>query len=88
MSSLLEILGRAIAIDVADLMWHWLNTVRLPKDLEESPRRDHLSRIVELMGELKLDTAAEQLRLYLFENPSCIFGRMAAAAICLRSSQL
>ncbi|HLB73366.1 MAG TPA: tetratricopeptide repeat protein, partial [Sedimentisphaerales bacterium] len=88
MSSLLEILGRAIAIDVADLMWHWLNTVKLPKDLDESPKRDHLSRIIELIGDLKLDTAAEQLRLYLFENPSCVFGRMAAAAICLRNNQI
>ncbi|MBN2271278.1 MAG: tetratricopeptide repeat protein [Sedimentisphaerales bacterium] len=88
MSSLLEILGRAIAVDVADLIWHWLNTVRLPKDLDESPKRDHLSRIVELMAQLKLDTATEQLRLYLFENPSCIFGRMAAAAICLRNNRL
>jgi len=88
MSNLLEILGRAIAIDVADLMWHWLNTVKMPKDLDESPRREHLSRIIELMAGLKLDTAAEQLRLYLFENPSCIFGRMAAAAICLRNNQL
>jgi tetratricopeptide (TPR) repeat protein len=88
MSSLLEILGRAIAIDVADLMWHWLNTVKLPKDLDESPKRDHLSRIVELMADLKLDTATEQLRLYLFENPSCVFGRMAAAAICLRNNQI
>jgi len=33
MSNLLEILGRAIAIDVADLIWHWLNTVKMPKDL-------------------------------------------------------
>ena len=88
MSSLLEILGRAIAIDVADLMWHWLNTVKLPKDLDESPKRDHLSRIIELMADLKLDAATEQLRLYLFENPPCVFGRMAAAAICLRNNQL
>jgi len=55
MSNLLEILGRAIAIDVADLMWHWLNTVKMPKDLDESPRREHLSRIIELMAGLKLD---------------------------------
>ncbi len=88
MSNLLEILGRAIAIDVADLMWHWLNTVKMPKDLHESPRREHLNRVIELMAGLKLDTAAEQLRLYLFENPSCVFGRMAAAAICLRDNQL
>ena len=88
MSNLLEILGRAIAIDVADLMWRWLTSVKMPKDLYESPRREHLNRIIDLIAGLKLDTAAEQLRLYLFENPSCIFGRMAAAAICLRNNQL
>ncbi|MBN2136369.1 MAG: tetratricopeptide repeat protein [Sedimentisphaerales bacterium] len=88
MSSLLEILGRAIVIDVADLIWHWLNAVRLPKDLSDTAGHDDLKGIIDLMAALKLDTAREQLRLYLFENPACIRGRMAAAAICLRDNQI
>lgn len=40
------------------------------------------------MGEMKFDAADEQLRFYLFENPSCIYGRLAAAAICLHHNQI
>ncbi|MHC4744678.1 MAG: tetratricopeptide repeat protein [Planctomycetota bacterium] len=88
MSNLLEILGKAITIDVADLIWHWLNAVN-PKDAPDEPgKREQLNMIIDLMRSLKLDTAAEQLRLYLFENPGCIRGRMAAAALCLRDNHL
>ena len=88
MSALLEILGRAITVDTADLIWHWLNAVRLPKDKAESPQYQQLSRVVELMGESKFDAAQEQLRLYLFENPSCTYGRIAAAALWLHKNRL
>ena len=88
MSNLLEILGRAIGIDVADLIWHWLNAVKRPKDQSQPAQYEHLDSIIELMARLKLDTAHEQLRLYLFEYPSCVRGRMAAAAICLRDNRL
>ena len=88
MSRLLEILGRAITVDTADLMWHWLNEVRPPKDDSESPQYQQLNKIIELAGDMKLDAAAEHLRLYLFENPSCTRGRLTSAAIALSKSQL
>ena len=88
MSQLLEILGRAITIDTADLIWHWLSAAKLPKDDTESGRYCQLNKAIELMGHSKLDTAAEQLRMYLFENSSCTYGRMAVAAICLHNNQL
>jgi len=83
MSQLLEILGRAITIDIADLIWHWLNAAKVPKDDSQSARYSQLNKAIELIGVRKLDAAAEQMRLYLFENPSCTYGRLAAAAICL-----
>ena len=70
MSQLLEILGRAITIDIADLVWHWLNTVESLKDESQSVRYRQLNKAIELIGERKLDAAIEQLRLYLFENSS------------------
>ena len=88
MSRLLEILGRAITVDTADLIWHWLNTVRLPVEDNESPRYKQLNEMIELMHAMKLDAAAEQLRIYLFEYPSCTHGRLAAAAIFLHNGQL
>ncbi len=88
MSQLLEILGRAITIDTADLIWHWLNAVGLPADDDGSVRYEYLHKAMELISDSKLDTAAEQLRLYLFENPTCTYGRLAAATICLHDAQL
>lgn len=88
MSQLLEIFGRAITFDTADLIWHWLNTVSLPADDNQPARYEQLSKTIELMGLMKLDAAAEQLRMYLFEYPSCPHGRLAAAAICLHHNQL
>ena len=83
MSQLLEILGRAITVDTAELIWHWLNAVN-----KESNQYQQLNKVIELMGVGKTETAAEQLRLYLFENPSCTRGRLASAAICIRKNQL
>jgi len=88
MSRLLEILGRAITVDTADLIWHWLDVVEPPKDDSTSAQIQQLNKITNLIAEKRTDTAQEQLRLYLFDNPSCIHGRMAAAAICLSRSQL
>ena len=88
MSMLLEILGRAITVDTADLIWHWLSTVRLFEANSKPQQVQWLDEVIKLMGKRKTDAAAEQLRLYLFENPSCIHGRMAAAAICLSKCHL
>jgi len=88
MSRLLEIFGRAITVDTADLIWHWLDAVKPQKDDSESAQVLQLNRIIELIGDRKTQTAEEQLRLYLFDNPSCVRGRLAAAAICLSKSQL
>jgi tetratricopeptide (TPR) repeat protein len=88
MSKLLEILGRAITVDTADLIWHWLEVVKPYQQQEQSPQYQQLNSIIELMGNRKGDAAEEQLRLYLFDNSSCVYGRMAAAAMCLSKNRL
>ena len=88
MSRLLEILGRAITVDTAELMWHWLNAVGLPAGGSGSDQYGRLDKAIELVGNMKHDAAAEQLRMHLFEKPSCTYGRLAAAAICLHNGQL
>ncbi|MFA5251145.1 MAG: tetratricopeptide repeat protein [Phycisphaerae bacterium] len=80
MSRLLEILGRGMTVDTADLIWRWLNN--------ESSQIPQLDKVIELMGNRKIDTAQEQLRLYLFENPSCTHGRLASAAMCMQQNQM
>jgi tetratricopeptide (TPR) repeat protein len=88
MSQLLEILGRAITIDITDLIWHWLNASKILKDQSRSARYSRLNKAVELIADLKLDAAADQLRMYLFENPECSYGRLAVAAILLHDNKL
>ena len=88
MSQLLEIFGRAITVDTAELLWHWLDTV-----LQQLPAQDKshkLYTIIDLAKDepAKIDKAAEQLRLYLFDNPSCVYGRMVAAAIHIHENRL
>ena len=88
MSTLLEILGRAITIDTADLIRYWLEQVWLPKDSSDAAQYQQFNKIVQLLSAKKFDAAQEQIRLYLFENNSCSLGRMAAAAIHLQKNQL
>lgn len=90
MSILLEILGRAITVDAADLIWHWLEatTPAADKDAEQSSRAERLAKVVELIGVGKAQAAEEHLRLYLFDNPSCVRGRLTAAGFCLSLNHL
>jgi len=88
MSTILEIFGRAIQVDTADLIWHWLDVGNQHKHAANSAQTQQLATIISLMGEQKLDAAQEQLRLYLFENSACTRGRMAAAALCLAQNRL
>jgi len=82
MSAILEVFGRAIGIDTAQLIWHWLDTTETasqPKDLSE---------IVDLIGQMDLDAADAQLTLYLSNNPTCQRGHLAAAAVLLHKNDL
>jgi tetratricopeptide (TPR) repeat protein len=88
MSALLEILGRAITVDTADLITYWLDAVKLPKNNSESAQYQQLNKIIGLLGDRKLEAAREQIRLYLFENPSCTLGRMAATVVLLQKNQI
>jgi tetratricopeptide (TPR) repeat protein len=88
MSTLLEILGRAITVDTADLITYWLDAVKLTKDNSESAQYQQLNKIIGLLGNRKLDAAHEQIRLYLFENSSCSLGRMAATVVLLQKNQI
>ncbi|MHC4641761.1 MAG: tetratricopeptide repeat protein [Planctomycetota bacterium] len=88
MSTLLEILGRAISVDTVDLISYWLDAIKLPKDDAEPAKYQQLNKIIELLADKKFDAAQEQIRLHLFENPSCVLGRMAAAVVYLQKNQL
>lgn len=85
---LLEILGRAITVDTTELILQWLSE-RTPTESQcDSSQSRGLRKVVDLMTDLQLNKAQEQLRLYLFENPTCTKGRLAAAALCLHNNNL
>jgi len=88
MSTLLEILGRAITVDTADLIVSWLDALKVSKENSQSPQYPQINKIIELLGNGKFDAAQEQIRLYLFENPACTRGRLAAAAVYLQKNQI
>lgn len=88
MCGLLEILGRGITIDTPGLIWHWLNEWREAQANAEEPDNPHLDHVIALMGYGKFSEARDQVRLYLFANPGCCYGRMAAAALLLHDNNL
>ncbi len=87
-SRLLEILGRAVNVDTADLIWNWLQIVTSRRSQEQSSQSQLLENILNSIKERKLDSAEKQLRLYLFDNPSCTLGRIAAAAVCISHGKI
>jgi tetratricopeptide (TPR) repeat protein len=88
MGGLLEILGRAITVDTPDLIWHWLVERRQAQAQAEPAPDNQFDHVLDLMGHGKLAEATEQVREYLFANPSCSLGRMAATALLLRENRL
>ncbi len=88
MSKLLEIFGRAITIDTADLIWHWLDAIQSAGSQTESEPNRKLSEIIELIGQNKTNSAEKKLHSYISNNPECPKGRLAAAAISIEKSQL
>jgi len=87
MSKLLEIFGRAIRFDTAELIWTSLAEAEQAGGRDE-PKTKQLRAIAYLLDAKKLDTAQGQLREYLSNNPSCIYGRLASAAICISKGRL
>ena len=89
MSRLLEILGRAITVDTADLIWQWFTVAGLANEAAaDSAQAKQFDKIIEVMGNMQDDIVEKQLHFYLFENPSCTYGRLTAAAICIHNGRI
>ncbi len=86
MSKLLEIFGKAITVNTADLIWHWFDALQATSSGQMG--LDELEPVLELMSKMELDQAEEKLKFYLFSQPSSTAGRMLAAAICLHKNDL
>lgn len=87
MSKLLEIFGKGINVEITEILWHWLNNVLSRAGAENSAPQNQLLAVLEHLANRELIPAEEKLKLYLFDQPDCIYARMAAAAVCLHHNQ-
>jgi tetratricopeptide (TPR) repeat protein len=83
MSKKLEILGRAVAVNTAGLLWQWIDTV-----IKDKSDYEGINEILDLVSVASFDIAEERAAKYLLERPNCAVGRMAATALCLEKSDL
>lgn len=81
MSKHLEIFGKGITVNPADIVWHWLNQVLSKREPDQNSAC--LSAILDHLANRELVQAEDKLKLYLFDNPDCVYGRLTAAAVCL-----
>lgn len=88
MSKLLEIFGKGVTVNTADLIWYWLNTVNTGNNDPSNLKAYEFDEIIELLGKMHLDEAEEKLKFYQFENPSCASGRLAMTAILLHRNDI
>lgn len=86
MSKLLEIFGKGIDINTVELIWHWLDQKLPHNDIPESAK-EQLTAVIEHIANHEMVQAENKLKQYLFESPECCFGRIAAAAVCLRNNE-
>jgi tetratricopeptide (TPR) repeat protein len=87
MSRLLEIFGRAITSDITELLCDFENTGPCDCGAEHS-RLGEFREIICLLKDMKPQAAAEKIHRYLLENPSCLYGRLTAAAIFTVANRL
>ena len=86
MSKLLEIFGKGLTVNTAEVVRHWLS--RKLSQEEPSDRTDFLLKIHDCLANRELVLAENKIREYLAGFPECILGRMAAAAVCLLQNEL
>jgi len=86
MSKLLEIFGKGLTVNTAEVVRHWLG--RKLSQEEPSDRTDFLLKIHDCLANRELVLAENKLCEYLTDFPECVLGRMAAAAVCLLQNEL
>ncbi|MBN2456723.1 MAG: tetratricopeptide repeat protein [Sedimentisphaerales bacterium] len=88
MSKLLEIFGRAIAVDTAELILHWLDSAKKCQADSETESCRQLNEIIGLLSSGQIETAQQQTKLYLADNPASALGSMAAADVYIQKNEL
>lgn len=86
MSKLLEIFGKGLNVNIAEVVGHWLNQ-KLSQE-QATDRTDFLVEIHDSLVNREFNAAKTKLQQYLTGSPECILGRMAAVILCLFQNDL
>jgi tetratricopeptide (TPR) repeat protein len=86
MSKLLEIFGKGLTVNTAEVVRHWLG--RKLSQEEPSDRTDFLLNIHDCLANRELVQAENKICEYLTDFPECVLGRMAAMAVCLLQNEI
>ena len=86
MSKLLEIFGKGLTVNTAEVVRHWLGRKLSQEDPSE--HTGFLIKIHDCLANRELVHAENRIREYLTDFPECVLGRMAAAAVCLLQNEL
>jgi tetratricopeptide (TPR) repeat protein len=86
MSKLLEIFGKGITVNTAEVIRHWLNHILS----QETPsvRTELLLKVLDHLANREVIQAKHKTRNYLSDFPDCVWGRMAAAAESLMQNDI
>jgi tetratricopeptide (TPR) repeat protein len=88
MGQLLEILGRGIQVETADLIWHWLGQAAEVLAGMEPARAQMLRKIIESAPGEKPTVFHDRLDEYRRRNPACYYADLAAGAAALTDNRL
>src|SRR3989339_306814 len=80
MSKILEIFGRGLDCDTCEILLAWFD---LQNQNNEQGFEESLIRIYQLLEQRDFPAVQAELKDYLFDNPECVYGRLAAAALCI-----
>jgi len=86
MSKLLEIFGKGLTVNTAEVIRHWLGQ-KLSHE-EPSEHTNRLLKIHDCLANREFVQAKNKIRAYLTDFPECVLGRMAAGAVCLLQNEL
>ena len=86
MGKLLEIFGKGLTVNTAEVVRHWLG--RKLSQEEPSDRTDFLLKIHDCLANREIVLAENKIHEYLTDFPECVLGRMAATAVCLLQNEL
>ena len=92
MSKLLEVFGKAITVNTADLIWYWLRA-KLGNAGDdsyefESNERENIECVLDALSNMDIEQAEILIKKFLVQDPENVYARMLSAAVFLHKNML